>query len=272
MTLPPVTSSPPPSLASQAMAAAGRPTVPPRGARQPLNLARRPFVNTRPVTRVALFLWIGGVLLLALNVGLFWSYLRSSEQERSALADAEAATERARRAVLQLDDRLAGLNLDKQNREVAYLNRKIAERVFSWSLLFDRLSEVLPDGVRVVHLTPQGLGGREVSPSGTPLRQEKRDVTIVMGGDAKSNEALLQFIDRLFAHHSFSEPDLMHQDRTDDGLIHFEAKVQYLPDVPLRSTVPPAATPRPGSTAGPAGNGLPSASRGVTRRAPGVPR
>jgi Tfp pilus assembly protein PilN len=238
VTVPPVSSQEPTSLASAALAGEQPAAPATERTRGPLNLARQPFLNARPVTRIAILLWIGAGLLLASNVALFWSYLARSEKTRTALGAAEQGTEHEKQAVQDLDSRLASLNVDRQNREVLYLNRKIAERVFSWSHLFDRLAEVLPDGVRLVHLLPERLGGKE--DINVNQRQAKNDVTLEISGEAKSDEVLLQFVDRLFAHASFSEPDLLRQERGEDGLILFELKVHYLPDVPL---LPPAPAP-----------------------------
>jgi Tfp pilus assembly protein PilN len=258
VTLPPVSTSS--SLASQALK--GGPVVPPKESdprrREPLNLSRQPFINTRPVRRVALFLWVGGVLLLGLNVALFWSYLGRSETTRTSLAAAEAGTVRQREAAKTVESRLSTLNLDRQNRQVTYLNRKIAERVFAWSVLFDRMAEVLPDGVRLVHLSPTGLGGKEQQGLTGPLRPARNnEVVLDMTGEAKSNEAIFLFVDRLFAHSSFSEPKLNRTDADEDGFIRFEIKVNYLPDVPLQKNTIAKATPS-----------LPSITRGVARPAP----
>jgi hypothetical protein len=200
--------------------------------RSGLNLARRPFVNSRPVKRLAILLWVLGVLLLAGNVSLFWRYLGSSEQTRAALARAERKTAAERRDVGALANRIAGMNLDQQNREVAYLNRKIAERTFSWSLLFDRLAEVLPDGVRLNQLSPQGPAEKEQQPSRSgPIASADKNspVLVQILGEAKNDEALLLLVKRLFEHPSFADPDLAHEERIESGLLKFELKVKYLP-------------------------------------------
>ncbi|HUP42082.1 MAG TPA: hypothetical protein VM599_02610, partial [Thermoanaerobaculia bacterium] len=40
-----------------------------------LDLAARPFVNRRPVVRLALLLWLAGGALLAGNLWLYWDFL-----------------------------------------------------------------------------------------------------------------------------------------------------------------------------------------------------
>ncbi|HVT18394.1 MAG TPA: PilN domain-containing protein [Thermoanaerobaculia bacterium] len=212
---------------------------------QSLNLARRPFVNSRPVTRAALLLWLLGALLLAGNVSLFWSYLESSQETRVKLAKVESDTAAERQKISALSGQISGLNLDQENRQVAYLNRKIAERAFSWSQLFDRIAEVLPQGVRLLRLSPQNVvekesGGRQTGPPA----EKTTPITLLVTGQAKSDEALSQFVDKLFAHPSFAEPNLAHEAREEDNLLRFDLKVLYIPDAPK-----PAAVAADGSAA-----------------------
>ena len=234
---------------------------------QPLNVARRPFTNTRPVTRVSILLWLLGALLLLGNVSLFWNYLSGSGEKRAELGRLETQVANESQAVSRLEARLAGSGLDKQNSQVRFLNRRIAERAFSWSLLFDRLAEVLPDGVRLNRLAPSGLVDKETRDfNETPAQaQAPRDnrVTLTISGEAKSDEVIYRFVDNLFAHPAFEDPDISRESVADDGLVKFEIKVMYLPSgtpqaapivieeqpAPKISAPPPAPT-RPANPAG----------------------
>jgi len=202
---------------------------------EPLNLSRRPFTNSRPVTRAAALLWILGLLLLLGNVSLFWNYLSGSAEKRAQLARMEAQVERESRQVGQLETQLANSDVEQQNQEVRFLNRKIAERTFSWSLLFDRLSEVLPNGVRLTRLAPSSLTGNKEREREDTTAQRNRDnrVTLTINGEAKSDEALLQFVDHLFAHPAFEEPDLTQESREEEDLVKFDVKALYLPSGPV---------------------------------------
>lgn len=200
-----------------------------------LNLARRPFVNSRPVGRFSLALWILGGLLLLGNVTLFWSYLSGSTEKRAELDRMEEQVEHESRAVSRLEARLAGLDLGQQNEQVDFLNRKIAERTFSWSLLFDRLAEVLPNDLRLMQLQPAPIGGDErpgMRPNrnrGEPLSSDR--VPLIIQGEARSDEALLQFIDNLFSHEAFDNPDLGQESRSEENQnrVRFDVRVTYLP-------------------------------------------
>jgi Tfp pilus assembly protein PilN len=207
--------------------------VPPAASRRAgsLNLASRPFVNTRPVTRVSILLWVLGLLLLLGNASLFWSYLSGSAEKRAELGRLEQEIQRQNQTVTQLEQRLASLDLEQQNRKVRYLNRKIAERTFSWSLLFDRLAEVLPNDVRLTRLAPKPLGRQDDKrPEEEPEESLDDRVLLVINGKSKSDEALLDFVDRLFAHSSFEEPDLPREAREEgDDQVEFDVRVTYIP-------------------------------------------
>ena len=214
-----------------------------------LNLARRAFVNTRPVTRVALLLWIVGGLLLLGNVTLFYSYLSGSTEARAELAGKQEAVEQERRKAGQLETRLAGLDLEQQNEQVEYLNRKIAERAFSWSLLFDRLAEVMPDDVRLIQLQPASIGGDDrpgarTAPSGGAVRGRRPmgtsdRVPLTLQVEAKSDVAVDQLVDNMFAHNAFDDPDYTRETRSDEesdeDVVRFDLTVIYIPGVEART-------------------------------------
>jgi len=221
------------------------PPVAPRRAGS-LNLARRPFVNTRPVTRVSAILWILGLLLLLGNVSLFWSYHSGSANKRAELDRLEQDVQRQQQTVQQLEQRLAALELEQQNRQVRYLNRKIAERTFSWSLLFDRIAEVLPNDVRLTRLTPRSLARKNTGRREDELEPLDGRVLLTIHGMAKSDEELLTFVDRLFAHDSFDEPDLSRETRADvNDPVEFDVQVTYIPGGKSGQPVIEEAAPAP---------------------------
>lgn len=231
-----------------------------------LNLSRRPFLNTRPVTRVSLLLWVLGALLLVGNVTLFWSYLSGSTDKREELARMEEQVERERESVGRLQARLAGLDLEQQNDQVEFLNRKIAERTFSWSLLFDRLAETMPDNVRLNQLRPGAIAegvpqrSRRRTASGSPAPLASDRVPLVIAAEAKTDEEILQFVDNLFAHPSFDNPNLLQESRSDEGnRVQFSLRVTYLPRSPTPGvTVEEEEVPQVEETGTPAAPAEPS--------------
>lgn len=210
-----------------------------------LNLARRPFLNNRPVHRAGIALWVAGALLLASNVSLFWNYLDRSENQREALGELQREIAAERAAVDDLEARLSGLDLEAQNAQIEFLNEMIAERTFSWSQLLERIGAVLPGDVRLVRLQPQqeegrsqGFAKRRSGPAG--------QVRLAISGQSRSDIALMQFVDNLFRHPAFGEPNLTQERRgEEEDLVDFELIVGYQPAGVPQPAIPEAAAPAP---------------------------
>lgn len=227
----------------------------PRRSREPLdplNLARRPFANGRPVVRVSLLLGLLGVLLLVANVAGYWRYLADSETKRAERAAVGAQREQTERRINDLARQLQSFDLDRQNLQVGFLNQRIAERTFSWSTLLDRLARELPSDVRLLALTPKtgDTKGRSVAAAAAAKKPAAGDrIHLEIDGQAKSVPAMLQFVDRLFARAEFADPDPQSQAEDEKGLINFKLSVDYLPQVAAAeaaiSSPPPSAPGAP---------------------------
>jgi len=192
------------------------------------NLAREPFVNLRPVRRTAAALTVLAVALTAWNV---FTYERagSGAAARSAeIARLERDIAAARDRQATIDSDLAARDLVAENRRAEFLNARIEERTFSWNQLFDRLSEALPRGVRLHSLTPRvaterGYRARRAASVRTP-------VVLRIVGEASDTEALLEFVDRLFAHPAFEKPNLESESRQSSNQLSFGLSVTYFPE------------------------------------------
>lgn len=198
-----------------------------------LNLARQPFRNLRPIVRLAVLLWLLGGVLLVINSMQYWGYFTGSEDRRAELEQLQDQVEEHRQDIGDLEARLGSLDLRRQNAEVRFLNHKISERVFSWSGLFDRLADVLPNDVRLVSLSPdtdRGASGRSRRADADDDLAEG-EIRLGIVGVARTPEAQLEFIEALFAHPAFRNPDLS-RDSISDGQIRFDMTTVYLPDGP----------------------------------------
>jgi hypothetical protein len=200
------------------------------------NLARDPFVNRRPILRVTAVLWLLAVGLLALNGWLYWRHFVGQGLQEQELASLDPKLEEQRRL---LDEALASLetfDLDWQRQQVAFLNARIAERTFSWSELFDHLSEVLPRNVRIGRVTPQLAEGSRANSRGS-LRNPEDEVELGLSGTAEEDGALLVFVDALFAHPRFRRPNLASEARrSDNAEVRFTLSVIYKPVAPRPAT------------------------------------
>ena len=188
-----------------------------------INLAERPFRNTRPVSRVTILLWVVGIALLGLNASRYWDYYSgTSDESLERLETVRLGITQETQKSRDLEARLAQLDLETQNLEVAFLNQMIAERAFSWSQLFDDLGQVQPRDVRLQRLTP-----RVTIHSGAGDAASDR-VAIDIDGTARTDDAVLEFLDALFEHPSFHSPNLTRDVRRPQGVL-FAMQVTYLP-------------------------------------------
>jgi hypothetical protein len=220
------------------------------------NLAAAPFVNRRPVQRFTRAAWVLGILLAALNTLLWLQYRHDSTALRARLAETRSAIEIKSRSVVDADQKLRGLGLAVQNAQVDFLNRRIAERTFPWSLLFERIASTLPDGVRLISLTPvfrdraEPGAGKAAKPEPAP-REELVDLKI--RGVAKSDQDLYELIDAFFSSPAFLRPRL-YQESQSEGEVSFTVDVQYRPRFEVEAASPRAETEEaddPESTAPP---------------------
>jgi Tfp pilus assembly protein PilN len=195
-----------------------------------LNLARKPFVNRRPVRRAGYLLSILGLLLAVVNGYLYWSYLSGQGAAETGLQDVIVQLEEESRLLDRAREELAGLETEELNRKIVLVNLRIQQRTFSWSQLFDVFAETLPNDVRLESLTPRfGDAGRRGRRGADALQSD--EVRLEIQGQAKSSEALLEFLDRLFAHPAFGDPDLHRENvRSGEQVIEFSISTSYRAD------------------------------------------
>lgn len=222
------------------------------------NLARAPFENLRPLTRVSALLAALALVATVWNAAT-WARTGAIGAEKAAELDRlnrETAEANARIATLEEDLRAA--DLEAENERAEFLNERIAERAFSWNLLLDRLVEAMPAGVRLRQLSPANDPQRARRARNAPRPSGPETVTLRVSGEAEDDEALLGLIDNLFADRHFRAPDLASELTREDGLLQFELEVRYLPGdaapgasggagaaAPVDGTAPEGAAPEP---------------------------
>ena len=215
-----------------------------------VNLAKKPFINRRPVVRVAAFLWALGGLLLVVNLFLYRDHWQGTADNRKLLAESEQSLREGELRLEEQDRQLTSLDLRTKNREAAFLNGLISQRTFPWSTLFDHLERVTPIDVRLVTVQPVvQLAG---SDSNTRTRrrssrrssdtsvwaastadngQEPDEVSLRLNGWSKTEEALTEFIDTLYQDPSFRRILLRNEALENEGgrqSIRFNLEVLFL--------------------------------------------
>lgn len=200
-----------------------------------INLSRYPFVNRRPVVRLAVLLWAVAVGLIAVNLSLYMGYWHDSREIRGQLAQANDDLDLELTELERKDDEVRNIRLGAQNRQALFLNSLIAFRTFPWSALFDDLEGVTPMGVRLLSVTPEvrlasieamerlerrqsRRASRSTSRSSTPDPSMTEDeVTLRIEGIAKTEDDVIQFVDTLYADEDFRRPFLSREARRDNN-------------------------------------------------------
>jgi Tfp pilus assembly protein PilN len=183
------------------------------------NLARRPFANQAPVLRIGGLLALLAVLLLIMNVQRYRNYFAGQgEQARSQISEIDRRIESLDRQLVEQQRELAQYDVEALNQQVEFLNLRIRERTFGWSRLFQDLEAVTPADVRLERVSP-----RQAENDGVDA-----EVLLTLSGVAKSEEGVLDFIDALFAHKRFINPDPASRAERDNQH-DFSLSVTYLP-------------------------------------------
>lgn len=243
-----------------------------------VNLASKPFVNRRPVIRVAGLVWVLAIGLAAVNVWRYGDFFRTATSHRSRLADLETAIAGEQQRNGALREKIGALKLDEENSTANYLNGLIHQRVFPWSRLFDDIEDVLPKDVYLTGLSPQiqkvekvqirtssrasrARTGRTPQPRRPPKVVPEKDidrVAMTIAGYSRSDEAMLDLVDRLYASPTFLDPVLAGEKRDPQtGLVSFSISVIYLTRAKLAEPVAVGALAQAGAESGGAeGGGL----------------
>jgi len=191
------------------------------------NLATRPFYNERLVRVVLIAALAAAAAWTAVNVttvvslsqqGAMLSERVRSEGRAATAARAEAQTLRAS---------LNPVEIATASRAATEANQLIAQRTFSWTMLFNRVEATLPADVRLTHVQPQTANdGRMIVA-----------LTVV----SRRIEDLDAFIERLEATGAFRGVLSRADTVLDDGTIESRLQGYY---VQAANPVPPASDPK----------------------------
>ena len=182
------------------------------------NLASRPLLNDRPVwlaTAAALAL---GLLLLGLNLHLYFSATHVTERLEARKAELEAERNALVESITQKKAVLETVRWKKLNRRIERVNVALAEHRFSWLQLLRDLGETLPWQVRLVKVQPV------VSEEGVRLK---------LVGEAQTSEAVLEFLQNLIDSPRFEKPLPRSEEPPEGGkstVYGFTLGVRYLPE------------------------------------------
>ena len=193
-----------------------------------LNLASRPYRDYRPVYATVVVMSLVTAFLMLNNVETYYRYTRETHSTRTKIATIEAQTRQEREREAAAQRRLKGLDLNRLAAQTKFVNTKLAERAFSWSMLLDELESVLDDDVRLISVAPR-FG-------------ERGKVTLALSFQSKSAEGMINTINRMNADPQFRNPFPNNQTEEESGF-SFALTVEYVP-APVSSGVRLSEAPR----------------------------
>jgi Tfp pilus assembly protein PilN len=181
-----------------------------------LNLSTAPQENRRPFVAASAVLGLVGALALILLSHAAYESWQSVRTERSQISAVEDKIRDSAREQARLATYFQGASprdvMDRAN----FLNSLIGERSFPWTRIFESLEETLPDGVRVVSISPKLVNGRA-------------EVRLSIG--AANDAQKIKFLQALEKSKDFADLEIVSEKRTEkaDALdqIVLELKVTY---------------------------------------------
>lgn len=128
------------------------------------NLARRPFVDSRPANVAAAILLLAAVVLTAVSIRTVHAYLEGSRHSRARIASLRAEISRFEASGRAAEQKLARFDLAGMRAGAEEANELARLRTFSWSRFLTRLERTLPNDVRVVSVSLSRVEKTEASP------------------------------------------------------------------------------------------------------------
>ncbi|MFL6279156.1 MAG: hypothetical protein ACJ731_03530 [Vicinamibacterales bacterium] len=180
-----------------------------------LNLAARPYRDYRPVYATVVVMSLVAAFLMLNNVETYYRYTRDTQSTRTKIATIEKQTQQERESEAAVQQRIKRLDLARLAAQTKFVNAKLAERAFSWSMLLDELESVLADDVRLISVAPR------FQPDGK--------INLALSFQSKNADGMIKTINRMNANPQFRNPFPSMQTEIAEGGFSFDLNVQYVP-------------------------------------------
>lgn len=165
-----------------------------------LNLATSPLESHRRFALSAAVVGTLAIVTLALLTWRAYSVWRADRDYRTRMTRLETDMTQLRRQRHELEEIFSRPESLKLRDRAAFLNGLIEQRSFPWTKIFRDLEHTLPEGVRVVSISPKMAAGRV-------------EVKLVIG--AATDEGKLKFLRALESSKEFSRVQLLAETRPD---------------------------------------------------------
>lgn len=178
-----------------------------------LNLAKRPFVNSRPANAAAVVLGVAALVLTGISVRTVERYLDGSKKTRERIATLRQEIAHATNQKRQASAALARFDLEELAAGIGDANQIAEKKAFSWTRFLTRLEETLPADQRVasIALTKKSSAGD----ANAALVDATTDVALVLV--SRDPNGLPEAIRAFYASRWFDRPAPSSEDAPDRG-------------------------------------------------------
>jgi hypothetical protein len=181
------------------------------------NLARRPFVDTRPANLTAAFLAVLVAALSFVAARTVIRYFADSSRTRASIASLGAEISSLEDARQKAAASLARLDVPALAADVEDANEIALRRAFSWTRFLTRLEKTLPSDLRIGAIGLQKMTGSSGSPA-LERRASSETVLVALTLISRDPNGLPKTIRAFDASPWFSKPTPSSEDRGEKGL------------------------------------------------------
>jgi hypothetical protein len=183
------------------------------------NLARRPFVDTRPANLTATFLAVLVAVLSFVAARTVIRYFADSSRTRASISNLRAEISSLEEARRRAEASLARIDLGALASDVEDANEIVLRRAFSWTRFLSRLEKTLPPDIRIASIGLQKVTAAAGTPAiGIARRGSGETVLVSLVLVSRDPNGLPKTIRAFDASPWFERPAPASEDRGERGL------------------------------------------------------
>jgi len=205
------------------------------------NLSTRPFYN---VAAVRSWLTIVAIVILeatGFNVSQVLRYSNTNTELVTRAANDEARAVELRRNAQKLRASVDAAQVDAVSVDARQANDLIDRRTFSWTELFNRFEQTLPDDVRITAVHP--------------TVDKDRRIVLLVNVLARGVDDVNQFMENLDQTNAFLELRSKEEQTNEEGQIESALEMVYQPQAASPTQAAPASAEKPADAPAPAQGG-----------------
>jgi Tfp pilus assembly protein PilN len=205
------------------------------------NLSTRPFYN---VAAVRSWLTIVAIVILVatgFNVSQVLRYSNTNTELVTRAANDEARAVELRRNAQKLRASVDAAQVDAVSVDARQANDLIDRRTFSWTELFNRFEQTLPDDVRITAVHP--------------TVDKDRRIVLLVNVLARGVDDVNQFMENLDQTNAFLELRSKEEQTNEEGQIESALEMVYQPQAASPTQAAPASAEKPADAPAPAQGG-----------------